>query len=95
MAKEAVFTMKLEPELREAFMAAARRDDRPASQLVREFMRDYVNQDRECMSSSFGGRLTRRGETLRPGVSTGHEEVKAHMDQLIADLERKRREAAE
>lgn len=42
MAKEAVFTMKLEAELRDRFMAAAKRDDRPASQIVREFMRDYV-----------------------------------------------------
>ncbi|MBX3577556.1 MAG: antitoxin of toxin-antitoxin stability system [Rhizobiaceae bacterium] len=47
MAKEAVFTMKLEPELRDAFMAAAKAGDRPASQIVREFMRDYVRQDRE------------------------------------------------
>ena len=35
MAKEAVFTMKLEPELRAAFMEAAASDDRPASQVVR------------------------------------------------------------
>jgi predicted transcriptional regulator len=45
MAKEAVFTMKLEPELRDAFMKAAEAVDRPASQIVREFMRDYVQQD--------------------------------------------------
>ena len=47
MAKEAVFTMKLEHELRDAFMAAAEAADRPASQIVREFMRDYVEQDRD------------------------------------------------
>ena len=40
MAKEAVFTMKLEPELRDAFMAAAEARRRPASQIVRELMRD-------------------------------------------------------
>ena len=40
MAKEAVFTMKLEPELRDAFMAEAAELDRPASQIVRELMRD-------------------------------------------------------
>ncbi len=94
MAKEAVFTMKLEPELRDAFMAAAKRDDRPASQLVREFMREYVQQDREYVAF-----LQRKVDAARADIAAGrvhtHEEVQAHMDQLIADLEHKSREAAE
>jgi predicted transcriptional regulator len=94
MAKEAVFTMKLEPELRDAFMAAAQRQDRPASQIVREFMRDYVNQDHEYVAF-----LQRKVDAARADIAAGrthsHEEVQAHMDQLIADLERKDREAAE
>ena len=48
MTKEAVFTMKLEPELRAAFMEAAASDDRPASQVVRELMRDYIEQKRQA-----------------------------------------------
>jgi len=44
MAKEAVFTMKLEPELRDAFMAEAAGEDRPASQVLRELMRGYIDQ---------------------------------------------------
>ena len=47
MAKEAVFTMKLEPELRDAFLAEAEADHRPASQIVRELMRTYVQRRRE------------------------------------------------
>ena len=39
MSKEAVFTMKLEPELRAEFMAEAAGEDRPASQVMRELMR--------------------------------------------------------
>ena len=46
MPKEAVFTMKLEPELRTAFMAAAAAD-RPASQILREMMQGYIQQQRE------------------------------------------------
>lgn len=42
--KEAVFTMKLEPELRNAFMAAAESAHRPESQLMRELMREYVQR---------------------------------------------------
>ncbi len=94
MAKEAVFTMKLEPELRDAFMAAAKDADRPASQIVREFMRDFVQQDREYVAF-----LQRKVDQARADIAAGrvhsHEDVRAHMDQLIADLERKGREAAE
>jgi len=42
MSKQAVFTMKLEPELREQFMAEAEASHRPASQIVREMMRQFV-----------------------------------------------------
>lgn len=94
MAKEAVFTLKLEPELRDAFMAAAEAADRPASQIVREFMRDYVQQDREYVAF-----LQRKVNAARADIAAGRvytdEEVRAHMGELFADLERKSREAAE
>lgn len=48
MSKDAVFTMKLEPELREAFVAEAEAAHRPASQVVRELMREYVRARREA-----------------------------------------------
>jgi len=47
MTKAAIFTMKLEPELRAAFMAEAAASHRPASQVVRELMRDFVQQQRD------------------------------------------------
>lgn len=94
MTKGAVFTMKLEPELRNAFMAAAEASDRPASQIVREFMRDYIEQDREYVAF-----LQRKVDAARADIAAGrtysHEEVQAKMDELIADLERKNRVAAE
>jgi predicted transcriptional regulator len=46
MPKAAMFTLKLEPELREQFMAEAQATHRPASQVVREFMGDFVKQQR-------------------------------------------------
>jgi predicted transcriptional regulator len=88
MAKEAVFTMKLEPELRDAFMAAAAEVDRPASQIVREFMRDFVGQDPEYLRW-----LRSKVEKSRADIAAGrvhsHEEVVAEMDKLMADLERR------
>jgi predicted transcriptional regulator len=46
MSKEAVFTLKLESELRDEFMAEAEAVHRPASQLIRELMRDFVQRQR-------------------------------------------------
>ena len=63
MAKEAVFTMKLEPELRDAFMAAAKAADRPASQIVREFMRDYRPAGPGIYRRRCSARSIRRGAT--------------------------------
>jgi hypothetical protein len=47
MAKEAMFTLKLETELRDQFMAEAEAAHKPASQIVREYMRSFVKQQRE------------------------------------------------
>jgi predicted transcriptional regulator len=44
MPKEAMFSLKLDAALHEAFMAEAQAVDRPASQIVREFMREFVEK---------------------------------------------------
>ncbi len=48
MAKEAVLNLKLEPELREEFMAAAQAAHRPASQIMRDLMRDFIRQQQQA-----------------------------------------------
>lgn len=48
MAKETMFTLKLEAELREAFMNASAHVDRPASQVVRELMRDFIQRQQDA-----------------------------------------------
>lgn len=48
MSKDAVFTMKLEPALRDEFMEATEAAHRPASQVVRELMREFVQRQREA-----------------------------------------------
>lgn len=82
MAKEAVFTMKLEPELRDAFMAAAQRADRPASQLVREMMREFVESHPEP-DAEYWDFVRRKVEIARKEMAEGHfstqEEVEADM----------------
>ncbi|MFT5534134.1 MAG: hypothetical protein ACI8WM_003259 [Burkholderiaceae bacterium] len=48
MSKEAVFAMKLESELRAAFMAAAQASHRPASQIVRDMTRGFVQNQHDA-----------------------------------------------
>ncbi|MBD9544252.1 hypothetical protein IB276_32935 [Ensifer sp. ENS04] len=45
-AKDSVFTIKLEQDLRDAFVAEAALVDRPASSIMRDLMRDYVERRR-------------------------------------------------
>ena len=47
MQKDSVFTLKLEPDLHAAFKQAAEATHRPASQVVRELMRDFIEQQKE------------------------------------------------
>lgn len=47
MPKAAVFTMKLEPDLRDESKAAAEAGHRPASQVVRELMREFVQRQQD------------------------------------------------
>lgn len=47
MSKEAVFSLKLETDLRDEFMAEAEAMHRPASQVLRELMREFIERQRE------------------------------------------------
>jgi predicted transcriptional regulator len=91
MGKEAVFTMKLEPELRDAFMADAAEVDRPASQIVRELMKDYLAK-RDEEKRGYNEFLRRKVELSRKSIAGGkfftQEEVDKHMDKLFEELER-------
>ena len=79
MPKEAVFTMKLEPELRAEFMAEAEAAHRPASQVLRELMRDFVQHQREARE--YDEFLHRKVEIARSsmlaGLGQSNEEVEA------------------
>lgn len=79
MSTKAVFTMKLEPELRDTFMAEAAADDRPASQVVREMMRDYIERrQREREYSEFLRRKVEVARTQRDaGLYASNEGVEA------------------
>jgi hypothetical protein len=79
MSKEAVFTMKLEPQLRADFVAEAQAAHRPASQVVRDLMREYVQQQRKSREyDEFLARKVEAGrDSMRAGIGKSNDEVEA------------------
>jgi hypothetical protein len=79
MTKEAVFTMKLEPALRAEFMAEAEAAHRPASQVLRELMREFIQHQREARE--YDEFLHRKVEiarsSMRAGLGRSNDEVEA------------------
>lgn len=92
MPKEAVFTMKLEPELREQFMAEAEAAHRPASQVVRELMREFVQRQRQARE--YDEFLHRKVEVARASMRAGrgrsNDEVEAEFAARRAKVARQR-----
>lgn len=79
MAKEAVFTMKLEAELRDEFMAEADALDRPASQVVRELMREFVQRQRDSRDydAFVRAKVEASRASMRAGDGITNEDVEA------------------
>ena len=90
MPKEAVFTVKLESELRDAFAAAAKATHRSASQVVREFMREFVQREREAHEHDawFRAEVQRALDDPRPGIP--HERVMKEARSVIDRIARKK-----
>lgn len=77
MPKEVVFTMKLESDLRENFIAAARASDRPASQVMRELMRDYIRRQNEgqAYDTYVAQKVARGRESIGTGEGINNDDV--------------------
>ena len=59
------FTCRVDADLKKAFLRAAKAKDRPASVLIRDFMRDYVQQSIQGQQTSlpFDDRASERNES--------------------------------
>ena len=90
MPKQAVFTMKLEPELRDQFMAEAAAAHRPASQVMRELMRAFVQRQQEARE--YDEFLHRKIElarsSMRAGQGLSNDEVEADFVARRAQVDR-------
>ena len=89
MPKEAVFTLKLETELRDAFVAEAAAIDQPASQLVREFMREFIRSRKEEREHDawFRREVEKALKDKSPGIPD--EEVEKHFAKRRANALRR------
>ena len=47
--KDVAFKIRVEEELRRAFIDVCKSADRPAAQVIREFMREYIQKKRRKM----------------------------------------------
>ena len=79
MPKEAVSTMKLEPDLRDAFMNEAHASHRPASQILRELMREFVERQRQAREyDEFLALKVQPARTsMQAGVGISNDDVEA------------------
>ena len=79
MSKQAVFTMKLEPELRAEFMAEAEATHRPASQVMRELMREFIRSQRKSREyDEFLRRKVVAGQaSMHAGIGRSNDDVEA------------------
>ena len=83
MSKEAVFTMKLEPELRSEFMAEAEAAHRPASQVLRELMREFIRRQREVRE--YDEFLRNKVEAGRASMQAGRGRSNDEIETVFAD----------
>lgn len=52
MEQQKNFTCRVDAELKQAFLRAAKANDRPASVLIRDFMREYVQRSTQGQQAS-------------------------------------------
>ena len=65
MSKEVQMSIKMEPELREQFMAIAATRHRPAAQIIRDLMRLYIAEsETPNVLTAATIRKSRRGEDV-------------------------------
>jgi hypothetical protein len=90
VTKEAVFTMKLEADLRADFMAETDALHRPASQVVRELMREFVEQQR--LKREHGAFVAQKVAAARRSIEAGRG---YDADEVEADFADRRARAAD
>lgn len=81
---EATFTFRVEDELKNAFAATAKAQDRTAAQLMRDYMRDYVktHQAETDYDVWFRKQVQEGLDQADRGETIPHEEIEAEFAAL-------------
>ena len=79
MSKEAIFTMKIETDLRAEFMAEARAAHTPASQILRELMREFVQRQRQTRDyeAFLNAKIEASRASMQAGAQHSNDDVEA------------------
>ncbi len=88
---DATFTFRVDENLKKQFAAAARNRDRTGAQLLRDFMRDFVNRQQEAVDhDAWFRRQVRIGlDSAEAGDLVSNEEVEAEAAEWRAETTRK------
>lgn len=75
--KDTSFNLRIDPALKAAFTAATEAEDKPAAQVVRDFMRAYVKQrERRAFEAEARRQSQRLAEAARDPDSAEAEEMR-------------------
>ena len=85
MANEVIFTLKIKPDLLAEFVAEADLMHRPASQILRDLMREFIQTQREARN--YGEFLKQKVEASRVSM---HAEI-GHSNEVVEFLFANRR----
>ncbi|KEY57016.1 CopG family ribbon-helix-helix protein [Serratia sp. DD3] len=91
MTKQAVFTMKIEPELRSEFMAATNAIHRPASQVMRELMREFIKKQKDMQEYNqfLQAKVDAGRASMQAGKGRSNDDVEAKFSALRNQLKSK------
>ncbi|WP_422135355.1 CopG family ribbon-helix-helix protein [Endozoicomonas sp. ALD040] len=87
MSKQSVFTMKIDSELRADFIAESEAIHRPASQVVRELMREFIERQKKAREYDeyLQAKVNAGRKSMNAGNGRDNHEVEAEFAALRAN----------
>ncbi len=86
--KEESFNFRIDPKLKAAFQTAAEAEDKPAAQVLRDFMRAYVERQRERAFAAEAKRQSRVLAEHAAAADPGNDEAEVmHWIENVADTD--------
>jgi hypothetical protein len=84
-AKESSFNLRIDPALKAAFTAATEAEDKPAAQVIRDFMRAYVKRSER---RAFEADARRQSRAIAERAVDRTSDEYAVMREIAAELDR-------